>query len=62
MWRNIWPILLLGAFGYAFYTGWNPLAGWLPVPAYSLGRQAGAARRWCGRWSRCRRHSKKCPT
>lgn len=41
MWRNIWPILLLGAFGYAFYTGWNPLAGWLPEPRHAPGTQAG---------------------
>ena len=25
MWKNIWPLLLLGAVGYAYYTGWDPL-------------------------------------
>ncbi|MFI5394601.1 MAG: hypothetical protein ACHQ9S_03620 [Candidatus Binatia bacterium] len=41
MWKNIWPILVLGAMGYAYYTGWNPLAGRLPVPAHSPGTQLG---------------------
>ena len=43
MWKNIWPILVLGALGYAYYTGWNPLAGWLPAPAHAPGMQAGGA-------------------
>lgn len=41
MWKNIWPILVLGALGYAYYTGWNPLPGWLPAPAHPPGMQAG---------------------
>jgi hypothetical protein len=41
MWKNIWPILVLGVLGYAYYTGWNPVAGWLPEPRRSPGTQAG---------------------
>ncbi len=41
MWKNIWPILLLGALGYAYYTGWNPLAGWMPERGRPPGTRAG---------------------
>jgi hypothetical protein len=41
MWKNIWPLLVLGALGYAYYTGWNPLAGVVPAPGHSPGTQAG---------------------
>ena len=41
MWQKIWPILVLGALGYAYYTGWNPLAGRLPGPVHPPGTQAG---------------------
>lgn len=27
MWKNIWPLLVLGAIGYALYAGWIPLPG-----------------------------------
>ena len=39
--KNIWPILLLAALGYAYYTGWNPLAGGPPAPMHRPGMQAG---------------------
>jgi hypothetical protein len=41
MWKKIWPILVLGALGYGYYRGWDPLAGWLPAPAHPPGMQAG---------------------
>ncbi len=41
MWKNIWPILVLGALGYAYYTGWDPLSGRLPAPPHHPGMQAG---------------------
>lgn len=41
MWRNIWPILILAGLGYAYYTGWNPLGGWVPAPTHPGNMQAG---------------------
>src|SRR5262245_4172962 len=38
MWKNVWPLLVLGGLGYALYTGWNPLAG--TVHPKSPGMQA----------------------
>jgi hypothetical protein len=43
MWKNIWPILLVGGLAYAYYTGFNPLRGRMPAPTYPPGMQAGGA-------------------
>jgi hypothetical protein len=41
MWKNIWPLLILGAVAYAYYTGWDPLAGMAHPTQMSPGTQAG---------------------
>jgi len=42
MWKNIWPLLILGAAAYALYTGWNPFPGGDSEDAEVVERSAGA--------------------
>jgi len=43
MWKNIWPVLVLGGLAYAYHTGWNPFAGLAAAPTHPPGMQAGGA-------------------
>ncbi len=41
--KNLWPVLVVAALAYAFYTGWNPLAGMMPAPRQPNTQAGGAA-------------------
>jgi hypothetical protein len=43
MWKNIWPLLLVGGLAYVYYTGFNPLRGMMPASTHPPGMQAGGA-------------------